>query len=118
MNATANNHDHERRAVDVPALFMIAFFLLLLCLAIFIVVTLMMHYFKVHEPAMTAGQANIPVARAREFPQPRLLTKPGASLAQLRAAEESDLNSYGWIDRTSGVARIPIDRAMQLMLKR
>ena len=118
MNAATNNRDHERRDVDVPALFMIAFFLLLLCLAIFIVVTLMMHYFKVHEPAVTAGQANIPVTRTRAFPQPRLLIKPGASLAELRAAEESDLNSYGWVDRTSGVARIPIDRAMQLLLER
>jgi hypothetical protein len=118
MNATTDNRGHEQRDVDVRALFTVAFLLLLLCVAIFIVVTLMMHYFKVHEPAVTAGQANIPVTRAREFPQPRLLIKPGASLAGLRAAEDSDLNSYGWVDRTSGVVRIPIDRAMQLLLER
>jgi hypothetical protein len=118
MSATTDNHDYERKDVDVRALFIIAFLLLLSCVAIFIVVTLMMHYFKVHEPAVTAGQPNIPVTRAREFPQPRLLIKPGASLADLRAAEKSDLSSYGWIDRGSGVARIPIDRAMQLLLER
>src|SRR3954463_6968221 len=104
MNATIDNHDYERKDVDVRALFIVAFLLLLSCVAIFIVVTLMMHYFKVHEPAVTAGQPNIPVTRAREFPQPRLLIKPGASLADLRAAEKSDLSSYGWIDRGSGVA--------------
>jgi hypothetical protein len=118
MSAATDNHDYERRDVDVRTLFIIAFLLLLSCVAIFIVVTLMMHYFKVHEPAVTAGQANIPVTRGREFPQPRLLIKPGASLADLRAAENSDLNSYGWIDRGSGIARIPIDRAMQLLLER
>jgi hypothetical protein len=118
MNATTNEHDHERRDVDVRALFMVAFLLLFSCIAIFIVVALMMHYFKVHEPAVTAGQANIPVTRARDFPQPRLLIKPGASLAELRAAEDANLNSYGWVDRTSGVARIPIDRAMELLLER
>ena len=118
MNATTDKHDYERKDVDVRALFIVAFLLLLSCIAIFIVVALMMHYFKVHEPAVTAGQANIPVTRARDFPQPRLLIKPGASLAELRAAEESDLNSYGWVDRTSGIARIPIDRAMQLLLER
>jgi len=117
MNATTDNHDHERKDVDVRALFIVAFLLLLSCVAIFIVITLMMHYFKVHEPGVTAGQANIPVTRAREFPQPRLLTKPGATLAELRAAEDSDLNSYGWVDRTSGIARIPIDGAMQLLLE-
>src|ERR1051325_11315870 len=118
MNATTDNHDYERKDVDVVALFMVAFLLLLSCVTIFIVVALMMHYFKVHEPAVTAGQANIPVTRALEFPQPRLLIKPGASLAELRAAEDSDLNSYGWFDRKSGIARIPIERAMQLLLER
>src|SRR5436853_74647 len=39
-------------------------------------------------------------------------------LANLRAAEEADLDSYGWIDRNSGTVRIPIDRAMQLLLER
>ena len=118
MNAMSDNHDHERRDVDVRALFIVAFLLLLSCVAIFIVVTVMMHYFEVHEPPVTAGQVNIPVTRARDFPQPRLLIKPGASLAELRAAEASDLNSYGWVDRGSGIARIPIDRAMQLLLER
>ena len=118
MNATTDNHDYERKDVDVRALFIIAFLLLLSGIAIFIVVALMMHYFKVHEPAVTAGQPNIPVTRARGFPQPRLLTKPGASLAELRAAEDADLNSYGWVDRNAGIARIPIDRAMQLLLER
>jgi hypothetical protein len=118
MNATTHNRDYERKDVDVRALFIIAFLLLLSGIAIFIVVALMMHYFKVHEPAVTAGQPNIPVTRARDFPQPRLLTKPGASLAELRAAEDADLNSYGWVDRNAGIARIPIDRAMQLLLER
>ncbi|MFL6554416.1 MAG: hypothetical protein ACJ8LV_13760, partial [Chthoniobacterales bacterium] len=118
MNATTDNHDHERKDVDVRALFIVAFLLLLSCVAIFIVVTLMMHYFKVHEPGVTAGQANIPLTRARDFPHPRLVIKPGASLTELRAAEDADLNSYGWVDRTGGIARIPIDRAMQLLLER
>ena len=118
MNASAENHDHERRDVDVPSLFTIAFLLLLVCIVVLIVVTLMMHYFKVHEPAVTAGQANIPVTRSREFPQPRLIVKPGATLADLRAAENAELNSYGWVDRNAGIAHIPIDRAMQLLLQR
>ena len=118
MNAGTDNQDYERRDVDVRALFIVAFLLLSSCIVIFIVVALMMHYFKVHEPPVTAGQANIPVTRSRDFPQPRLLIKPGASLAELRAAEDSDLNSYGWTDQSSGIARIPIDRAMQLLLER
>src|SRR5215208_7435597 len=118
MNAMTDNHDYERRDVDVRAVFTVAFLLLLSSIAIFIVVALMMHYFKAHEPPVTAGQANIPVTRARDFPQPRLLIRPGATLAELRVAEDSDLNSYGWADRRPGIARIPIDRAMQLLVER
>jgi hypothetical protein len=117
MSAMTDNHDYERKDVDVRALFIVACLLLLSCIAIFTAVAVMMHYFKVHEPAVTAGQANIPVTRVRDFPQPRLLIKPGASLVELRAAEDADLNSYGWFDRTSGIARIPIDRAMELLLE-
>jgi hypothetical protein len=116
MSANTGTRDHERKDVDVPALFTIAFLLLLSCIAIFIVVTLMMRYFKAHEPAVTAGQANIPATRIKQFPRPRLEVKPGASLTELRAAEDVDLNSYGWIDRNAGTVRIPINRAMQLLL--
>ena len=128
MNASTGARDHERKDVNVPALFTISFLLLLSSttsgppqrsrIAIFIVVTLMMRYFQAHEPAVTAGQVNIPTTRAEEFPQPRLEVKPGARLAELRAAENADLNSYGWVDRNAGTVRIPIDRAMQLILDR
>src|SRR4051794_12581485 len=118
MNPSTGNHDHERKDVDVQALFAVAFLLLLSCITIFIVVTLMMRYFNAHEPAVTAGQADIPATRAKEFPQPRLEVKPGAGLAELRAAEDADLNSYGWVDPNKGIVRIPIDRAMQLLVDR
>src|SRR5438477_11458492 len=34
-----------------------------------------------------------------------------------RDAASKDLNSYAWVDKGKGVARIPIDRAMQLTLR-
>jgi hypothetical protein len=120
MNTTAeeSHHDHERKDVDVISLFTIVLMLFVSCVVIFLVVTIMMHYFKSNEPSKTAGQANIPATHAEEFPRPRLEIRPGASLAELRAAEDVDLNSYGWIDRNAGTVRIPIDHAMQLILAR
>jgi hypothetical protein len=120
MNTTIEppHHDHERKDVDVVSLFTIVLTLFVTCIVVFLVVTIMMHYFKAHEPAKTAGQANIPATRVEEFPVPRLEVRPGASLAELRAAEDVDLNSYGWVDRNAGTVRIPIDRAMELILQR
>ena len=118
MNTTVEKRGHEQRDVDVPSLFTIALLLFLSCALIFFVVWGMMHYFKLHEVAKTAGQPNLPVTAVKEFPEPRLQVKAPLDLARLRAAEELNLHSYGWIDRNSRTVRIPIDRAMQLLLER
>ena len=118
MNATIEKRDHERKDVDVPSLLTIAFLLFFSCMIIFVVVWGMMHYFKFHEPAKTAGQPNLPVTSSAEFPKPRLEVKGSVDLAKFRAGEAADLDSYGWIDRRSETVRIPIDRAMQLLLER
>ncbi len=51
-------------------------------------------------------------------PPPRLQQDPHADLVRLRAAEDSILTTYGWVDRDSGLVRIPIARAMELMVER
>src|SRR5438477_12061679 len=38
-------------------------------------------------------------------------------LKTIRDAATKDLNSYAWVDKGKGVARIPIDRAMQFTLR-
>lgn len=37
-------------------------------------------------------------------------------LAELRARQEGDLHSYGWVDEKAEITRIPIDRAMDLVV--
>jgi hypothetical protein len=39
------------------------------------------------------------------------------ALADLRAAEASELKSYGWVDQPKGVVRMPIAEAMKLTLR-
>src|SRR5262245_11065827 len=36
---------------------------------------------------------------------------PLAEMARLRKETSETINSYGWVDKTTGIARIPIDRA-------
>lgn len=50
-------------------------------------------------------------------PEPRLEEVPGAQLQQLRAAEDRVLTGTAWVDRQAGIARIPIDRAIDLLVK-
>ena len=60
-----------------------------------------------------------PLADTREpFPGPRLQVAPAQDVKAMRAAEDTALNSYGWVDKEGGIVRIPIDRAMELLANR
>jgi hypothetical protein len=51
-------------------------------------------------------------------PFPRLQISSRLELQQFRAREDQELTNYGWINRTTGIVRIPIERAMNLVLQK
>jgi hypothetical protein len=62
-------------------------------------------------------------AAARVTPQiptnaPRLQISAPADLAAFRSREDAELNSYGWINKTEGIVRIPIQEAMNLIVEK
>jgi hypothetical protein len=50
-------------------------------------------------------------------PPPRVQANPGEDIREYVDSERQFLNSSGWIDEKSGIARIPIDQAMDLLLR-
>jgi hypothetical protein len=62
-------------------------------------------------PAMVAASLR------RTPPEPRLEANPLEPRRRMRAREDAVLTTYGWVDRQTGVARIPIGRAMELLVK-
>lgn len=52
-----------------------------------------------------------------EIRGPRLQADPPADMAAFRAAEEESLNRWEWADESNGVAKIPIERAMELLVE-
>jgi hypothetical protein len=55
---------------------------------------------------------------AAEVPAPRLQSSPASDLRALLRQKNAMLDEYRWIDPSRGVVRIPIDRAMQLLIER
>jgi hypothetical protein len=53
-----------------------------------------------------------------KLPKPILSHDPSQELKILRANENAALNSYEWVNRDVGVIRIPIDRAMDIIVTR
>jgi hypothetical protein len=52
------------------------------------------------------------------FPSPKLEEDERGQLNGIRLNEEQTLYSYGWVDEKAGTVRIPIERAMDLLVQR
>ena len=71
------------------------------------------------QPARELGVISAPnLAPLQRFPAPNLQLKPRDDLLALNARAEQELATYGWLDRTAGVVRLPIARAMDLLVQR
>lgn len=56
--------------------------------------------------------------RPVETPAPRLQATPQRDLAAFEARMTRELTHYGWVDREAGIVRLPIERAMALLVER
>jgi len=111
--------EHEGSDVNVRAILGFAAGLIVAAALIHFIVWLLFLYLSGTETTrdtpdfpLAAGQAT------RVPPEPRLQITPREDLRALRAREEEILGSYGWVDKTTGVVRIPIDEAIKLTLQR
>ena len=59
------------------------------------------------------GGRDTPVRQA----EPSLEGDPTATLREVRRAEQERLSTYRWVDRSAGVVAIPIERAMELVVR-
>ncbi len=88
-------------------------------LAVLIVVALgaMALLFNILESRLgRADQEISPLIDTRQIPfGPRLQVEPARELSEVLEWEERMLNSYGWVDEDTGVFRIPIGRAMEIL---
>jgi hypothetical protein len=88
--------------------------------------TFLDHREKASQPAVNPLVTNIPedtrhIPRGYPqsvFPSPKLEEDERGQLNGIRLAEEQTLYSYGWVDEKSGTVRIPIERAMDLLVQR
>ena len=53
----------------------------------------------------------------RDNGSPMLETNERSQLRDFLMNQEDQLNSYGWVDQKSGIAHIPIERAMELIVE-
>lgn len=108
---------HERSDVRVRPL---GIFLVVLVASMLLVGVVVQWMFGALERIAAEGDPiRHPLAESdRQTPGPLLQVSPRQDLDVLRADEMEELATAGWISREQGIARMPIDRAIQLTAER
>jgi hypothetical protein len=69
-----------------------------------------------HWRGLPPGGARLRAAQDMKLAAPGLASAPQDDTARERGVKDKWLHSSGWIDRDAGVAHIPIDDAMDLLV--
>ncbi len=110
--------EHEHRDINIRAVIGFMIGLIVVALVVQVLMWLLFGHFAGRAAREDPPRPPLGAAAGRLPPEPRLQTTPAADLRKLRAREHEILASYGWVDRAAGTVRIPIDRAMELLLER
>lgn len=106
---------YEHRDASIPSLLKLG-----LGLAILIAVTLvaMKWTFRIIDRYEPLGPAAVPFASSSQpTPGPLLQAAPHMDLKEYCVAQQSNVSTYAWVDKQQGTVRIPVDRAMDLILQ-
>ncbi|HUY12384.1 MAG TPA: hypothetical protein VMX16_01985 [Terriglobia bacterium] len=107
---------HETRDADVNKLAIFGLVLAAMILFGFVVTEALFRY-SIH--AGNEHRHTSPFENARQIPpKPHLLVSDPADYQHYMEHQTEMLNSYGWVDPQQGTVRIPIDRAMHLLLQK
>lgn len=110
---------HEESDVNVSAI--LGYGLGLIVVAVIVHVLLWWLLGVYQSQAERAQTQAYPLAAGREDQRvvgPRLQEHPQQDMRELRRKQEALLQGYAWINRQGGVARIPIEDAMRIVVER
>jgi hypothetical protein len=108
---------HERSDLEPEKIALFGAALAIMIVAVLVATYALFNQFYASERSKQTAPS--PLSYTPEpIPEPRLLVTPGQDLKTMRAAEDALLNSYGWIDREKGIARIPIQDAIEILAQR
>ena len=110
---------HEESDVNIGAILGFGAALIVVAVLLYLLTYVLFRYFEIREGRRVTPEYPLAAAQANRVPpEPRLQTDPREDLREMREKEDALLGSYGWVDKNAGVARIPIEEAMKLVVER
>jgi hypothetical protein len=112
---------YEPPAVNLGRIAVYAIGLIVGIGVVLVIATIMLLVFASPKIAISVPPPGVAVNQAAPTPlppPPDLETTPGQSSEFVRSREDSVLDSYGYVDRTKGIVRIPIAQAIDVVAQR
>ena len=109
---------YETKDVRASAILKFTVFLFLVTLLVLALMRLMYVGFARYEARQQPPPPIMRTSPGREAPLPRLQVSPTRDVIELKRDEQAVLSSYAWVDEPSGIARIPIEEAMEIALRK
>lgn len=107
---------YEHSDADVSSLGRFGLTLAILIALVMLAMVPTYDFFAKHD---SLGPPASPFENQRTLPpQPRLQTQPASALKSYCEMEQQQLSTYGWVDQHNGVVRVPVDRAMDMVLQK
>ena len=107
---------YETRDADVRGVFR---FLVLMGVVLIFTAVVCWGLFRYFSAAEAEPNPASPFAETRQLPSgPQLQVNPREDWLRFHAAQQQALESYAWEDRQAGTVRVPIKRAMELLLEK
>src|SRR5262249_59631246 len=113
----ARQQRHEREDVNVSSFKRFLLVAIVILAVIHVGVWSLYQYFR-HQDQRRDVRRTLVEARSPIPPEPRLQVDPQADFQEYLRKQQETLRSYGWVSRAEGKVRIPIDRAMELVVER
>jgi hypothetical protein len=114
---TDNGRGHEESDANVSAVTKFGIGLAIISVVVLVLMVWLQNFFSNQTRRATPPPSPFMVERQLP-PGPRLQVAPAKDLQEVRAAEDSVLNSYGWVVRDAGVVHIPIEHAIELVVQK
>ena len=109
---------HEESSVSPRALVIGALILVATVVVCQVALGLWMRDFEKKEERVDAAFPARTEIQVDQFPQPRLQSNPTIDMAEVTKEERALIGSYGWVDQKKGIARIPVNRAMEILAQK
>jgi len=116
-NLPATGSGYETRDANTGGVFKFLVALAVVLVAAALVCWGLFRYFSAH--AVEQAASDSPFADTRQLPLgPQLQVNPRVDWMKFREEQERALETYAWENRTTEIVRVPIEEAMELLLKK